>query len=207
MSWRTPEYLHGLSSGDLPPAEPQILYDHNGALAVQIPKEIDLTAYLRTDEKVASALTACGMSPELAVSLLVQAPTKPVIAIEDQFSEHIRVRAADPVRVLDIDFFPAAAKAPAISSVFVKDAEIILGTFGLGILEIVPVTTNGEQYSIAGISVLVAICEQTLVILPPKVQGNRWDFFAPSDGETPSLTAIYVAYPGPFETAEEAPLS
>jgi hypothetical protein len=72
---------------------------------------------------------------------------------------------------------------------------------GLGVLEIAPITDNDGVLSFSGPSIKVLIRANTLAILPPKTQGNRWDSFGPSDGTTPSLTAMYIAYPGPYAAA------
>lgn len=196
-----------------------VIYEHEGGvLAIQLPED-NIEAYFTNNEKIIEALATCGLSPKLAVELLLRIGNYPPYSEEDQFTEgepklkteHVVTKiiraGGKEIPVLDIGFYPPAASSHPISSIFTNTAEIILGLAGSETLEIVPVISDEENVRLSDNRVNINIGHNTLVVLPPNVQGNRWISFGPNTEIIPSLHALFVAYPTSYSQAAERPIS
>lgn len=137
---------------------------------------------------------------------------------EDQFTqddpplrtEHVvtrLIRSGDKtIPVLDIDFYPPAATDKPIRNILTNTAEIILGLDGEGVLEVASVVHDEDKILLSTAKANVTIRPNTLVVLPPNIQGNRWISFGPSTETEPSLHALFVAFPVPYSQASEVPV-
>jgi len=195
----------------------QVLYEREGGvLAVQTPSNRESFREGLRDSKVINALAACRMNVKLAEELFVNFSSIPAVSEEDQFTkgqdkqktEHVIIRETDydgkKIKLLQVDFYPPAVGhgGETIGGIFTNTAEIIFGLEGQGVLEVVPVITqDGKIFPDLKNAQDVTIGKGTLVILPPNVQGNRWKSMKPTTGEEPSLRALFVAFPEPYENA------
>src|SRR3989304_1310920 len=195
--------------------EPTVIYEQKGGvLAVQAPDQ-KLEECLKA-QKAMDAFAACGMNIELAKKLFLEYLSLPITNEEDQFTDESRTRKTEHVitrevvikgesiKLLQVDFYPPAAEhgGATIGGVFTNTAEIILGLEGRGVLEVVPVITEeGKIFPDTAHSQDITIERGTLVILPPNVQGNRWKSLESNSEPTPSLRALFVAYPASYESA------
>lgn len=188
-----------------------------GVLVIQLPDE-NIEHHFRTNEKIVTAFAACGISPELTIELFLHSLTLEPETEEDQFTqdepplrtEHVvtrLVRSGDKtIPVLDIEFYPPSAAGKPIRNIFTNTAEIIFGLGGEGVLEVAPVVHDEDTILLSADKANVTIRSNTLVILPPNIQGNRWISFGPSTETMPSLHALFVAFPVPYSQASEVPV-
>lgn len=190
----------------------QVIYDNNGILVVQFDSTKGLDHQF--DYRINSALMKAGIMAPTAKALLLGWREGTFTKEEDQFvdsggqekTEHVTTRSVplgngEEVEVLDVDYFPGAAKHSSAVEIGVhtRDVELILGREGLGHLEIYPVDEEGGEFIASEANkIRVTIQRDTLAILPPKKQGNRWIFIDQGTFNGPGLEVKYIAFPGPY---------
>lgn len=195
-------------------AEPQVLYERDGILVVQLVVGRSIELQMSEDKRIVAAFRNCGLKPGFATQLMLGHLSGSKAHEEDQFTdsehttqtEHVVEKTATTeegeVKIYDVDYYPAAARhadEPTIG-IHTRDCELILGARGFGKLEIAPATSKNAEWVVHSEDmVTVPIKENTLAILPPNKQGNRWKFFDKGAFDRPGLEVKYVAFPGPYD--------
>ncbi len=197
--------------------ESKVLYEHEGILVVQLASGKGIETQMMESQKINEALQNAGVEPSTGIQLILDHLSEPRGSEEDQFAddehtvktEHVQTKIAttgkgEKIAVYKVEYFPAAARHAddATVGVHTRDWELILGDQGMGMLEIAPIITyDGELVARKGDMVRIPIKENTLAILPPNKQGNRWKFFEKGAFEKPGLVVTYLAYPGPYDSS------
>ncbi len=193
---------------------PTFLYNQDGTVVVKLNK---VEKDLRSNREIVVAFRNADIPPAWAADILLDRCPATSSSEFDQFAdeekriveEHIAKKvvaiSGHEVTRCVLGYSPAATrhKDDATVGIHLRDNEFFLVTGGKAKLEIFSgiYEKTGELIAPREKSTIVEADKDTLMILPKKVQGNRWVYIPEKSEGKFGFEAIYFAYPGPFDAS------